>query len=849
MISNPEKPSFIRKYYPVLVAFLVPILILLLIYITREIYPFGDQMYLRSDMYHQYAPFLKLFQSTLKNGGSLSYTWNIGLGTNFLSTYAYYLASPLNWITVILPTNYIPEIMSIFIILKSGLMAATCTIYLLNRFQRYNVVSSCFGIFYALSGYMAAYSWNVMWLDCLILLPLIVLGLERLMKERKFLLYTICFALSVISNYYIAIMICIFTLIYFIYLMIAETTHSGARDVFRKIGRYLLFSLIGGCLGALIFLPALLTLFGTASADSSFPTHLTAYYNLLELFAHGMMNTKITMMKGYVPNIYAGISAFALIPLFWLNKKIPIKEKAGKSVLMGILLFSFTFNIPAFIWHGFHFPNSLPSRQSFIYIFLILVMGYEALIKIKKLEYRRILICFGIAILSVFLLQVLYDGEDYPMSVAYASAGFLIVYGVIVLLMKQKKKMLCFVAVLALLVASISEATVNMDTAGYGTTNRFQYTLDNDTITYLLNEIPDTDFYRVEKLQRRTKNDGSWSGYRSASIFSSVTSEALSDYYESFGLQYGTNSFSYYGNTPFTSALLGVRYKLSQEEIRDPYLTLEADREGMYLYRSKYSLPLGFMVNETTQAEVNLSSTDPFTVQNDFIDAAKDAAPVFETETKLEGESVSYAASKDGRLFFYMDPGVKNLTVTFSSGERTGQSKTYTNLECPMIIDAGMVERGDEMVLTISDEEVTTFSVIPAMMDEAALNSALERFGENPLEISEFGDTYIKGTVSADKEGMLFTTIPYDKGWSVSVDGHWERIHDFYGAFIQVRLPEGTHTVEFRYQVPGFLAGLIISILALFALVMLTIIFRFRNRRKVTLSDVPEEPEKTDQIM
>ena len=201
MISNPEKPSFIRKYYPVLVAFLVPILILLLIYITREIYPFGDQMYLRSDMYHQYAPFLKLFQSTLKNGGSLSYTWNIGLGTNFLSTYAYYLASPLNWITVILPTNYIPEIMSIFIILKSGLMAATCTIYLLNRFQRYNVVSSCFGIFYALSGYMAAYSWNVMWLDCLILLPLIVLGLERLVKERKFLLYTICFALSVISNY------------------------------------------------------------------------------------------------------------------------------------------------------------------------------------------------------------------------------------------------------------------------------------------------------------------------------------------------------------------------------------------------------------------------------------------------------------------------------------------------------------------------------------------------------------------------------------------------------------------------------------------------------------------------
>ncbi|MBR3309251.1 MAG: YfhO family protein [Lachnospiraceae bacterium] len=1047
-----EAKNFIRKSLPLVVAFLAPIIILIIIYATREIYPFGDQMYLRSDMYHQYAPFLKLFQNTIKHGGSLDYTWNIGLGSNFLSTYAYYLASPLNWIVGILPSNHIPEIMSGFIMLKSGLMSAFMTYYLIRKFNRggetsakmvvrineqtgdniscdllsdtsnnqisavskkrkvglpNDYIAACFGIFYAMSGYMAAYSWNVMWLDCLCILPLMMLGLERLVKERKCLLYTICFALAVLSNYYIAIMLCIWSVCYFIYLLIAERTEKTQEDVIQDelqteknaqkrvkqktkevwnvIGRYLLYTFIGGCIGAVIFLPALMTLFGTASADSSFPQTFKAYYNLLELFAHGTMNAKVTMLEGYVPNIYSGIAAFALIPLYWLNKSIPAKERAGKSILMAFLIFSFTFNVPAFIWHGFHFPNSLPSRQSFIYIFLVLAMGYEAIVRIRKVTVREILICFGVAIAAVFALQVLYDSEDYPMTVAYVSAAFLIVYGVIMLLLNRKKYLVRCAAVAVLVILCVAEMVINTDETGYGTTERTSYVEDNDAIATVLGEIEDEDFYRVEKLKRRTKNDGSWSGYRSASVFSSVTTAALSDFYSSFGMQNGTNSFSFYGNTPLTSAMLGVRYVMTDDQKKDPLLTyvtkaslgrpvtpameeagivggqntqnasdeptfatlndaaadqvngaingaandqandaingaangqadgnidgapydaaadqtngqvngasneqadgsaidqangqaagnidgapydavadqtngglpdndapnyekpiystedgLEADRGSIYLYKTRYSLPLGFMVRETTQAEVNLMTQNPFAVQNDFVDAAAGASPIFTLGNNMSGSEISYTAQEDGRLYFYVTQKLKSLTITTVKGKIPGSSNTFTSLECAMIVDAGEVKKGDELTLTTSDEEVDEFTVIAAMLDKDALDDAIQALGREPFEVEAFGDTYVKGSIDVSNAGMLFTTIPYDKGWNAYVDGKKAEVKDFYGAFIQLPLEEGQHHVEFRYRVPGKTAGLIISIAAVVALVVLSILRHNKKRRSLVSGD------------
>ena len=119
MKRKTKKNNFISNNLVLILAFLAPIFILICLFIAREIFPFGDEMYLRSDMYHQYAPFMKLFQTALKEGRNLEYTFHMGLGSNMVSAYAYYLSSPLNWLVSLFPSNLIPEIMGSFIVLSA----------------------------------------------------------------------------------------------------------------------------------------------------------------------------------------------------------------------------------------------------------------------------------------------------------------------------------------------------------------------------------------------------------------------------------------------------------------------------------------------------------------------------------------------------------------------------------------------------------------------------------------------------------------------------------------------------------------------------------------------------------
>ena len=110
-----------------IVAFLIPLIMFMALYYVREIYPFGDNCYLRSDMYHQYAPFFKELWRKFAHGESLSYSWDIGMGTNFTALYAYYLASPVNWLIVLFPQKYIIEIMNAIIIIKASLASVAFT--------------------------------------------------------------------------------------------------------------------------------------------------------------------------------------------------------------------------------------------------------------------------------------------------------------------------------------------------------------------------------------------------------------------------------------------------------------------------------------------------------------------------------------------------------------------------------------------------------------------------------------------------------------------------------------------------------------------------------------------------
>lgn len=203
-------------------SFLIPALILLVIFIKRDIFPFGDRSFLHIDMYHQYFPFLVEFYHKLKDGESLFYSWNTGIGSNFIALYVYYLASPFNWLCVLVPEHYLMEFLSYMVIIKTGLCGLSFTYYIRKHFHTNSWAVLFFSLFYALSGFLAAYNWDVMWLDVVVLAPVVIWGLEKLIYEGNCKLYCITLALSILSNYYLSIMLCIFLALYFIVLLIAR---------------------------------------------------------------------------------------------------------------------------------------------------------------------------------------------------------------------------------------------------------------------------------------------------------------------------------------------------------------------------------------------------------------------------------------------------------------------------------------------------------------------------------------------------------------------------------------------------------------------------------------------------
>ncbi len=388
-----KKNSLIHPQDAYLAAFFVPVLIMVIIYIQRQIFPFGEESFLRTDMYHQYAPFFAEFRHKLTQGGSLLYSWNVGMGVNFAALYAYYLASPFNWFLLLCPRGLIIEFMTYLIVLKTGLCGLSMTYYLQKHYKKPDFGAAFFGIFYALSGYMAGYSWNIMWLDCIILFPLIMLGLERLVYERRWGLYCLSLGLSILSNYYISIMICIFMVIYFGVLFCLGEKQS-LKGRFVQIGQFALASLAAGGFAGVILVPEVLALQSTASGSSTFPKTFSSYFSIIDMIARHIGNVDVEIGLDHWPNIYCGIAVLMFFLLYLSCRKISLKEKV---VFCGLMLFfylSFSVNVLNFLWHGFHYPNSLPCRQSFIYILLLLTLCYHAYLHLEDIPKKHVVLAF-----------------------------------------------------------------------------------------------------------------------------------------------------------------------------------------------------------------------------------------------------------------------------------------------------------------------------------------------------------------------------------------------------------------------------------------------------------------------
>ena len=806
------------------IAFFIPMVIMVIIFIQRGIFPFGDESFLRTDMYHQYAPFFSEFQHKLRNGGSLLYSWDIGMGVNFAALYAYYLASPMNWLIMLCPKSLVIEFMTYMIVFKIGLSGLTFAWYLKKHCKTDSIGIGFFGIFYALSGYMAAYSWNIMWLDCILLFPLIMYGLEKLVREGNGFLYCITLGLSILSNYYISIMICIFMVLYFGALLILEKMDDW-EDYTDACIRFAVYSLLSGAMAAVVLLPEIYALQSTASGDFNFPKTLTSYFTIFDMIARHLTCVETEIGLDHWPNIYCGVAVLMFFLLYVVCKKISVKERAVYCGLLLIFFASFSTNVLNFIWHGFHYPNSLPSRQSFIYIFLMLFVCFRAFMYLEETPKKHINAAFLGSICFVLLAEKLIDAKHFHFSIFYVAIIVLFMYAGVLHMFKIGKRELA--ACLALILVSV-EAAANTAVTSVTITSREAYTRDNEDVHMLMDMVePSDDFYRVEKKTRKTKNDGAWMNFPSVSLFSSTANADLTEFFKRMGCEASTNSYSITGSTPLVDSLVSIKYALYSEEVPNTELWAYMKESGeTYLYENLYTLPLGFVISHSVEDNWQFKMDNPGEVQNDLCQALGNDAVLQWIDSNTSGKNCTFTPDLDGYYYVYVtNKKVKSVKAAVPSG-----SKTFNNTDRGYLLELGSLVAGNQITLTSQTDGQDMKCEVYRFSDEAMI-SLYEKLNKTPLKLTSWEDTKLAGTVNAAERGVLFTSIPYETGWTVKIDGEVAETEKIFEAFLSVDIPAGEHEITFEYFPAGLKPGIIITLASIAILAMLFIVDRIMERR------------------
>ena len=655
---------------------------------------------------------------------------------------------------------------------------------------------------------MAAYNYNIMWVDCVVLLPLIVLGLERLVKEGRCGLYCITLALSIFTNYYLSIMICIFLVLYFILLLVTE------RGRFRSIGNFVLFSLLAGGMAAILLIPEVCAILKTDFGDMDFPEKVESYFSVLDMLARHCMCVTAERGLDHWPNIFCGSAVLMLIPMYLMNKSISIREKFCRMALAGFLLLSFGTNVLDFIWHGMNYPDSLPARQSFLYIFLVLVMCYDAWLHVREADEQQIVYGYLCAVGFFLFCQKFIDHEDFELGVKILTLGFVSVYAILLYLYRTRSGRDAHRAVaIVTLAAVIAECGINTFGTSLGTVSRSAYLgqqADYKAL-YEMTKERESGFYRLEKFTRKTKNDGTLTGYPTASVFSSTLNSYVMDLYKKLGMRHSKVYYGFDGATALTSAMLNVSYMFGESDKYENGLYTLLEQSGdIYLYQCNAVLPFGYVAPagfEVPDTEENHG----LRLQNRMVkELGIDGSLFIKCDAADSGDDVTFTAREEGYYYGILTASGTNK-VNYTGGST--EEEKFIDLKKGSVLYLGYLEKGQKITLTNGNEEDTTPKVSADVyrMEEEILEEVLELLSAQHMEDVEWGSDWLTGKITMKEAGRLICSIPYEEGWTVLMNGEETEGVSFGGCLMAFDLEPGEYVFEMRYTPQGAGAGAAVS--------------------------------------
>ena len=929
------------EYGYLLFAALIPAVLFYIIYLCRGLYPFGDGTVLVLDLNGQYVSFYEGLHNILRGEADLLYSFSRNLGGEFLGIYDYYVASPFAMLLALFPERFMLEALLILFMIKAALCGLFMGLYLHKRTEGElnRLVVVTFSVMYAMCSYCVVQQHNSMWIDAVLWLPMLVLGIESLIKYGKFRLYVFALAITIHSNFYIGYMAVIFTLVYCFYFYFAHNRNNennplGEKNHFIKsVARMAGWSLLAVGIAALAILSARYALSFGKDEFSNPNWEITQKFDLLEFFYKFLPFSYDTVRPVGLPFVYCGVLMLVTVPAFFCNKKFSMREKVAAALMILFFVGSFATSSIDLIWHGFQKPNWLNYRYSFMLCFFLLVLGYRAFNQILYTSRKTLL---GIvAGLSLGIL-VLYNMQDFlfneikkdfegmsnkefhfhPFGTLWLSIGCIFVFFILISLygkVKSRKKeivslILLFVVCAELFINGLGDLDHLDQDVTFSKYSRYNNMIDTmRPISYTVQE-QDPGFYRMETTYFRKTNDNFALNMKGLSCSTSTLNRDTIDFLRSMGYASRSHWSRYLGGTPVNDSLLGIKYLITDQDVShyygEPILTPEDygydedfNPNGDYdVYYNEYALSFAYGVADAWLAyEYNGGSDDyktesetPYDRLNNMITAMlgeTETVEVFKPATqngdpevtninvgKADGHTsykvdntssaayltYNYTVPADTELYVYFPNRylreVKLSVKDKESGNYTSKG-TFGGGETNRIVSLGESTTGElHLKVEISNSSKNLY-VLPQdsyiyYIDMEVFRDAFTRLGQTQLIIDdESTDSHLTGTVTTTtKKQLMFTSIPYDEGWNIYVDGEKVEIYEANDSLIAFYVEgTGTHTVEMKYMPKVVLMGIIVSLACLDLYILILMAYPFIKKgtilHKLLVIEGEELPE------
>ncbi|MBQ4521432.1 MAG: YfhO family protein [Lachnospiraceae bacterium] len=849
---------------------------------VNKIYPFEEHSLIIVDGVHQYIPFFSEYYEKIKNGESLLYSFRVGMGNNFLSLFTYYLAAPVNLLVLLFSKEKLYFSMSLLVYLKVLLAGLFFAYYLIHRpedkkkeetDQTFDLTQrrkkefyiAGFSLAYALSSYCMGYYWNIMWLDCIYILPLVILGMERLMKEKKIALYVITLAYCLYCNYYMGFMVCLFLVLFFF-----TFKPSSIKEFVMNGLRFAVSSLLGGGISAVLLLPAYWGIMMTSSGE-------TITSKIPEWKWYGTIKeTLVSQLAFHMPittdpldgkaNLYCSVIVLFLVPMFLLKRKTSWYRKITITALILFFYASYENELLNYIWHGFHNQYGIPNRMVFLCNFLLLMVGYEVTKERKSVPWYGY--GFGFLFSVGFIVYLWKENPTAKSAIFIISLVIVFIYVILFCIAKWRKiKNTGFTIVFTILLSV--EVTVfgvaGILNCGYSNAEKYNKTEELEAAKLYIKEGLKEDFYRTEFNVSKYLDEATYHNLNCISLFGSTADADTVRTLGKLGFYTATNEHLYRGATQFTDSILGVRYTLKRED--DLHLntfSLVEDFGTVGVYENQYPLSLGFKVSPNIRYfDKGLGTV--FEVQNQLAEKmTEEKDPLFTTVTcdsTLELSSNVTTESKGGTHYSFEKSDTKEAFITmqipieedmelyiYPSG--TSLSEVVVWLDSDLIssgrlflqcVYVGKVEAGQLLTVKFkmkaNGENSGYVRTRIAQYHPENFETYYNILRENQLSVKQL-DANVLECTSQDKEGGLyFTSIPYDDGFEVTVDGEKQDTRILADAFLGFELEpleEGQeeHKIVIKFVPIGLKEGIIISVSSILIFILILCLKRIQKKER-----------------